>query len=61
MGSGITFIFVPLFFYVILALLLCVKIAMKNSWKMGLLFAVPLIFLPVGFFTLVGMNEFGAL
>ncbi|MFI6464469.1 hypothetical protein [Streptomyces sp. NPDC050528] len=61
MGSGITFIFVPLFFYVPLAVLLCVKIAMKNSWKMGLLFAVALVFLPVGFFTLVGMNEFGAL
>ncbi|MFF2994669.1 hypothetical protein ACFVTC_08820 [Streptomyces sp. NPDC057950] len=43
-----------------LTALLCVKIAEKNSWKMGLLFATVLIFLPAGSLTLVGMHEAGA-
>ncbi|WP_393083881.1 hypothetical protein [Streptomyces sp. LN704] len=60
MGSGLGFIFIPLFFYVTLAALLCVKIAEKNSWKMGLLFAAVLIFLPAGSLTLIGMHEAGA-
>ena len=61
MGSGAGYIVIPLFFYVTLCALLCVKIADKNSWKTGLLFAVPLIFLPTAFFVIVGMHEFGAL
>lgn len=61
MGSGAGFIVVPLFIYVVLCALLCVKIADKNSWKMGLLFAVPLIFLPAGFLVVVGMHASGAL
>ncbi|MFY4721042.1 MULTISPECIES: hypothetical protein [Streptomyces] len=61
MGSGFTFIFIPLFFYITLAVLLCVKIANNNSWKMGLLFATCLIFLPAGVLTLAGMYEAGAL
>ncbi|MFJ5267215.1 hypothetical protein [Streptomyces sp. NPDC088358] len=58
---GIEFIFIPLFFYVTLTALLCVKIAEKNSWKMGLLFATVLIFLPAGCLTIAGMHDAGAL
>ncbi|MFE2421204.1 hypothetical protein [Streptomyces hokutonensis] len=61
MGSGITFIFIPLFFYVTLVALLCVKIVEKNSWKMGLLFATVLIFLPAGVLTFAGMYDAGVL
>lgn len=61
MGSGAGFIVIPLFFYVTLCALLCVKIADTNSWKVALLFAVPLIFLPTAFFVVVGMHELGAL
>ncbi|WP_369392383.1 hypothetical protein AB5J72_35955 [Streptomyces sp. CG1] len=61
MGSGFSFIFIPLFFYVTLAVLLCVKIAEKNSWKMGLVFATALIFLPAGVLTIASMYEAGAL
>ncbi|WP_329249275.1 hypothetical protein OG223_17950 [Streptomyces sp. NBC_01478] len=61
MGSGAGFIVVPLFFYVTLCALLCVKIADKNTWKMGLLFATPLIFLPAAFVVIVGIHAAGAL
>jgi len=45
-GAGFLFIFVPLFLYLTPMTLLCVKIADRNSWKMGLVFASGLIFLP---------------
>ncbi|MEV6024146.1 hypothetical protein [Streptomyces sp. NPDC052036] len=60
MGSGFSFIFIPLFLYVTLVVLLCVKIADNTSWKMGLLFATALIFLPAGILTIGGMYEAGA-
>jgi hypothetical protein len=56
-GSGFLFVFVPLFLYLTPVILLCVKIADRNSWKMGLAFASGLILLPgalVGGWILVG-------
>lgn len=49
MGAGFIFIFVPLFLYLTPVTLLCVKIADRTSWKMGLVFASGLIFLPAVF------------
>ncbi|MEV7891691.1 hypothetical protein ACWD3I_38540 [Streptomyces sp. NPDC002817] len=46
MGAGFLFVFVLLFLYLTPMTLLCVKIADRNSWKMGLAFASVLIFLP---------------
>lgn len=46
MGAGFLFVFVPLFLYLTPVTFLCVKIADRTSWKMGLLFASVLIFLP---------------
>ncbi|WP_330338041.1 hypothetical protein [Streptomyces sp. NBC_00557] len=60
MGSGLSFIFIPLFLYVSLVVILCVKIADNTSWKMGWLFAAALIFFPAGLLTVVGMYESGA-
>ncbi|MEV6052336.1 hypothetical protein [Streptomyces sp. NPDC052107] len=59
MGSGLSFIFIPLFLYVTLVVILCVKVADKTSWKMGWLFATALIFFPAGVLTIAGMYESG--
>ncbi len=46
MGAYFILIFAPLFLYLTPVTLLCVKIADKTSWKMGIVFASALIFLP---------------
>ncbi|AZP19767.1 hypothetical protein ACIGMX_11355 [Streptomyces aquilus] len=46
MGAGFLIVFVLLFLYLTPMTVLCVKIADRNSWKMGLVFASALIFLP---------------
>ncbi|MFH8701990.1 hypothetical protein [Streptomyces chartreusis] len=51
MGAGLLFyIGVPLFFYLILVTILCVKIGDKTTWRMGWLMAAGLVFLPLGAF-----------
>jgi hypothetical protein len=57
MGAGL--ILVPLFFYLTLVVLLCVKVADRTSWKMGWLFAVALIFGPAALLTVGGLYESG--
>ncbi|WP_406172735.1 hypothetical protein [Streptomyces sp. NBC_00996] len=59
MGAGFIFIFVPLFLYLTPTTLLCVKIADRTSWKMGLVFASGLIFLPAALVTVWVLVETG--
>ncbi|WP_330288844.1 hypothetical protein [Streptomyces sp. NBC_00576] len=59
MGAGLVLIFIPLFFYLTSAVLLCVKVADRTSSKMGWLFSVALIFGPAALLTVGGLYDSG--
>jgi hypothetical protein len=59
MGSGLTFVAIPLFLYLTPVVLLCVKVADKTSWKMGWLIAVGLIFAPAALLTVGALYDSG--
>ncbi|MFF0159945.1 hypothetical protein ACFYRY_20780 [Streptomyces sp. NPDC005263] len=59
MGSGLAFIFIPLFLYVTPVALLCVKVADRTSWKMGWLFATALILAPAALLTVGALYDSG--
>ncbi|MER5221953.1 MULTISPECIES: hypothetical protein [Streptomyces] len=51
MGSGASVIIaMPLFLYLALMTLLCVKVGAKTSWKVGWLMAAGSVFMPLALF-----------
>jgi hypothetical protein len=51
MGSGANVIIaVPLFFYLALMTLFCVKVGDKTSWKVGWLMAGATVFMPLALY-----------
>ncbi|MDX2546102.1 hypothetical protein ACOT81_27115 [Streptomyces sp. WI04-05B] len=57
MGAGV--LIFPLFLYMALVILLCVKVGARTSRKMGWLFSVALIFGPVALLTVGGLYDSG--
>ncbi|ELP63208.1 hypothetical protein ACKI1I_15020 [Streptomyces turgidiscabies] len=61
MGAGLVLLVIPLFLYLVLVILLCVKVGVRVSRKMGWLFAVALVFGPVALLTVGGLYDAGVL
>ncbi|WP_405820390.1 hypothetical protein OG241_32630 [Streptomyces sp. NBC_01390] len=59
MGAGLVVLVIPLFLYLMLVTLLCVKVGNRTSRKMGWLFSVALIFGPAALLTVGGLIDSG--